>query len=200
MSMVKDLIKHETQFRASVANSSEASFTEKYLMPAIRRVLLEKSSKNILYALIDKPNQIVKRPETTSRYQPETDYAKLMKQLKGSVDEQLYLGVQNPSSLGLLVEGFDCTLFQMFLLADGVYIPMAINRFSLVEQNHYFLQFPSIVEAFYFVKCELNKFVVRVNEKKTSEEKKIGRECVRFFFETRLEAKNKKSRKANKSQ
>lgn len=47
----------------------------------------------------------VKRPETTSKYQPEDDYAKLMKQLKGSVDEQLRLGVEIPSSLGLLVEG-----------------------------------------------------------------------------------------------
>lgn len=47
----------------------------------------------------------VKRPDTTSKYQPENDYTKLMKHMKGSVDEQLCLGVQNPLSLGILVEG-----------------------------------------------------------------------------------------------
>ncbi|CAO0800133.1 unnamed protein product [Mucor circinelloides] len=144
----------------------------------------------------------VKRLETTSKYQSEGDCAKLMKQRKGSVDEQLCLGVQNPSSLGLLVEGFHCTLFQMMLLADGVYMPMAINRFSLIEQSHHLVHLPSIVEAFYFVECELNNFVVKVNEKETNEEKRIGREGVRFSFETKFEiktkAKKKKTHKTNK--
>ncbi|KAI7899592.1 uncharacterized protein BX663DRAFT_576921 [Cokeromyces recurvatus] len=184
MSMVKYLVRHESQFHACVANTSKASFTEKHLMPVIRRVLLQDASKDILYAIIDKPNKDgkkpdfmigtkvkskelyfffveVKRPETTSKYQPEDDYAKLMKQMKGSVDEQLCLGVQNPSSLGLLVEGFDCTLFQMMLLADGVYMPMAINRFSLIEQSHHLVHLPSIVEAFYFVKVLIaNKLTI----------------------------------------
>lgn len=125
----------------------------------------------------------VKRPETTRKYQPEGDYAKLMKQMKGSVDEQLCLGVQNPSSPGLLVEGilsfcmsrpkknmlsntdtligFHCTLFQMMLPADGVYMPMAINRFSLIEQSHHLVHLPSIVEAFYFVKVLIaNKLTI----------------------------------------
>lgn len=47
----------------------------------------------------------VKIPETTSKYQPEDNYTKLMKHIKGFVDEQLRLLVENPSSLGLLVEG-----------------------------------------------------------------------------------------------
>lgn len=47
----------------------------------------------------------VKRPKTSSKYQPEDDYAKIMKLMKESLDEQLCLGVRNPSSLGLLVEG-----------------------------------------------------------------------------------------------
>ncbi|KAG1054755.1 hypothetical protein G6F46_006305 [Rhizopus delemar] len=113
--MVKGLARHESQFRACIADVSEASFTEKHMMPAIRRVLLQDESKDIVYAMIDKPDQNgkkpdfrigtkvkskelyfflveVKRPGTTSKYQPEDDYVKLMKQMKGSVDEQLRLG------------------------------------------------------------------------------------------------------------
>lgn len=123
----------------------------------------------------------MKRPDTTSKYQSEDDFTKLMKQMKGSVDEQLCLGVQNPLSLGLLVEGFDCTLFQMMLLADGVYMPIAITRFFLVKESHHLVHLPSIVKAFYFVKCELKNFVAKVNAKKTDEEKRIGRERVRFY-------------------
>ena len=47
----------------------------------------------------------VKRPEKTSKYQPEDDFAKLMKQMKSSVDDQLCLGIKKPISLGLLIEG-----------------------------------------------------------------------------------------------
>lgn len=35
-----------------------------------------------------------KRPDTTSKYQPEDGYTKLLKQMKGSVDDQLCLGVK----------------------------------------------------------------------------------------------------------
>lgn len=47
----------------------------------------------------------IKRPSTQSKYQAEDDYVKLLKEMKGSIDNQLLLGIENPSSLGLLVEG-----------------------------------------------------------------------------------------------
>lgn len=58
----------------------------------------------------------VKRSDTTSKYQPEDDFTRLMKQMKNSVCAQLFLGVMNPTSLGLLVEGIlsfvtPCVLF-----------------------------------------------------------------------------------------
>ncbi|KAI9245446.1 hypothetical protein BY458DRAFT_528873, partial [Sporodiniella umbellata] len=214
--------RHEAQFSANIADCYEASFMDRYLMPAIRRVLLQDVGKDILYALIDKPNKDgkrpafmvgtkfrskdlyfffveVKRPKVLSRNQPEDDFVKLMKQMKRSVDDQLYLGVENPLSLGLLVEGYCCTLFQAAILADGIYIPMAISRFSLVEYCHHLIHIPSIVEAFFFVKRELNNFVVKANERKTKEEKRVGRERVRFSFETKLETKKKtKALEANK--
>jgi len=47
----------------------------------------------------------VKRPDAKSIYQEEDDYVKLLKQMKGSIDNQAYLGMANPVSLGLLCEG-----------------------------------------------------------------------------------------------
>ncbi|KAG0782212.1 hypothetical protein G6F17_011432 [Rhizopus arrhizus] len=182
MGMIKDLVRYEKQHRACISNSSEATFTEKYLASAIRRVLLKDASEDLSYAMNDKPEKKrkkpdfmfgtkikkrevyfffveVKRPEITSKYQPEDDYTKLMKQMKGSVDDQLRLGSKNPTSLGLLVEGFKGTLFQMKLLADGIYMPMAFERFSLVEEIHQLVHLPAIVETLYFVKSELGKFI-----------------------------------------
>lgn len=49
--MVKDIAKNMLSSSARIAGSSEASFSEKYVMPAIRRVILENTSDNIVYAL-----------------------------------------------------------------------------------------------------------------------------------------------------
>lgn len=51
------------------------------------RIGTKVKSKELYFFLVE-----VKRPGTTSKYQPEDDYVKLMKQMKGSVDEQLRLG------------------------------------------------------------------------------------------------------------
>lgn len=51
MNMVKYLVRHQSQSHARVPDASEASFTEKYLMPVIRRVLLQSASKDIIYAM-----------------------------------------------------------------------------------------------------------------------------------------------------
>lgn len=122
-------------------------------------------------------------PKTASKYQPGGNYTKLMKEMKCSIDTQLYLGVLNPISLGLLVKGilsfssrvlkkkgmiynecifvgFKATLFQMKLLSDGVYIPMAFDRFSLVEEIHELVQLPSVVEAFCLVKVLNEKLIL----------------------------------------
>ncbi|KAI8077281.1 uncharacterized protein B0P05DRAFT_597268 [Gilbertella persicaria] len=215
LSMVKDLVKNMKEYRASAANNSEASFTDKYLTPVIQRVLLKNASEELYYALIDKPcknkkkpdsmfgtrvrnKEIffffieIKRPEATSKYQLEDDYAKLMKLMKGSLDDQLCLGVKDPLSLGLLVEGFKCTLFQMRLPADGIYMPMAFERFSLVEELHQLVHLPSIVEALYYVKCELAKLIEKVNQQRKREDKRAGKERVCLSFETKFVAKNNK--------
>ncbi|KAI8082268.1 hypothetical protein BDF21DRAFT_361310, partial [Thamnidium elegans] len=173
--MVKDLASYVCKHNVSIPMSSEASFSEKYIMPAVRRILLENADKNIVYSLIDKPEDTgkkpdfmigakkrrtelyffymeVKRPDTTSRYQVEDDHTKLLKFMKESIDKQLRLGIEDPMSLGLLVEGFDCVLFLMKLLESGIYFPIAVKRFSLVGEVHELLNLPSIVEVFYYVK------------------------------------------------
>ncbi|EIE87284.1 hypothetical protein RO3G_11995 [Rhizopus delemar RA 99-880] len=46
----------------------------------------------------------IKRPGQPSKYQTESDYVKLMKEMKESVEGQIDLGFDNPVSFGLLVE------------------------------------------------------------------------------------------------
>ncbi|KAI8078601.1 hypothetical protein BDF21DRAFT_341170, partial [Thamnidium elegans] len=88
--------------------SSEATFTDHYLLPAIRRILLKGANEDMIYAMTDKPDRHkkkpdfmigtkvkgkeiyfffveIKRPGTTSKYQPEDDFVKPMKQMKSSV-------------------------------------------------------------------------------------------------------------------
>ncbi|KAI7900863.1 uncharacterized protein BX663DRAFT_532229 [Cokeromyces recurvatus] len=152
-----------------------------YLISAIQRVLLKDVSEDILYAILKKNGKKldfmigakvkskefyfffvdVKKSETTSKYQPEDDYTKLMKQMKGSVDDQLYYGAKNPTCPGLLIEGFKCTLFQMKLLSDGIHMSTASERFFLVEKIHQLVHLPSIVEAVYYVKVLIaNKLIL----------------------------------------
>ncbi|KAI8331652.1 hypothetical protein BD560DRAFT_341431, partial [Blakeslea trispora] len=97
----------------------------------------------------------VKRPNINSKHQPEDDFVKLMKLMKGSIDAQLYSGVEIPTSLGLLVEGYKCTLFEMTLASDGIYLPIAIARFSLVEEVHQLVLLPLAIDVFCFVKVML---------------------------------------------
>lgn len=47
----------------------------------------------------------VKRPLQESKYQPDSDFTKLMKLMKSSINNQLHYGFTEPFSLGLLCEG-----------------------------------------------------------------------------------------------
>lgn len=174
-------------------------------MPAIRRVILENTSDNIVYALIDKPDQDrkkpdvmigtqykkkdiyffyveVKRPLMQSKYQIGDDAVKLHKEIKDSVNSQLSLGIENPSSLGPVVEGYACTFYKTALLADGVYTQMALKRFSLIEGVYDMINLPLIAESLSFVKAELLRFVEEVEKKRSSEQKAMMRERIYLSF------------------
>ncbi|CEJ02730.1 hypothetical protein RMCBS344292_16725 [Rhizopus microsporus] len=77
----------------------------------------------------------------------------------------------------------------MTLVADGVYMPLPVKRFSLVEEVHEMVLLPSIVELLMFVKNELAASKKRLGEKKTSKEKKAAKERVRPSFVTKFEKK-----------
>lgn len=49
--MVKDLVKEKKHYRTSIADTSEATFTDKYLKSAIDRVLLKDAKEDIHYAM-----------------------------------------------------------------------------------------------------------------------------------------------------
>lgn len=51
MAIIKDVSMQLKQNRASIVESSEATFAEKYLMPIFRRVLLENTKQEIIYAM-----------------------------------------------------------------------------------------------------------------------------------------------------
>ncbi|KAI8359794.1 hypothetical protein BD560DRAFT_474677 [Blakeslea trispora] len=96
----------------------------------------------------------VKRPNQTSKYQPEDDMVKLMKQMKHSIDDQLYLGVKTPKSFGLLIEGFNCSFYKMVVLEEGIYFPMMMKSFRLVKHIHDLMQIPAMVECLTLVKVD----------------------------------------------
>jgi patatin-like phospholipase/acyl hydrolase len=50
--MIKDLVKHEIQYRISIPSTSEATFSEKFIMPALRRVLLQDTTDDLIYRVL----------------------------------------------------------------------------------------------------------------------------------------------------
>lgn len=121
----------------AIQSHSETSFMQKYLLPYLTEIFLKDRQKNIITATVDGAEENglipdwklgykvqrrqlftffaeVKRPNTSSKYQAESDYVKILKEMKGSIDLQIHLGVANPASFGLLVEaiGF-CKLHTM---------------------------------------------------------------------------------------
>lgn len=51
MAIIKDVVMQLKQNRASIAESSEATFAERYFMPIIRRVLLKNTQEEVIYAM-----------------------------------------------------------------------------------------------------------------------------------------------------
>jgi hypothetical protein len=88
-------------------------FTNPFVITTKRIDSPEKNKKkpDLMLGYEDRKKQVffffveMKRMNTTSKYQAEDDFVKLMKQQKLSVDTQLGLGVRSPVSYGLLCEG-----------------------------------------------------------------------------------------------
>ncbi|KAI8357862.1 hypothetical protein EDC96DRAFT_514711 [Choanephora cucurbitarum] len=134
---------------------------------------VEAKKKKVYFFFVE-----VKHPNTSSKYQPEDDFIKLMKLMKASIDEQL--------TFGLLIEGFKRTLFKMTSTSDGVYMSIIFERFSLSEEIHQLVFLPSALDAFCFVKSELELFKRRMMQKKTRSEKEEAKDRIHPSFVSKL--------------
>ncbi|KAG1121476.1 hypothetical protein G6F42_012393 [Rhizopus arrhizus] len=184
-------------FGANIHEKSEANFMNHYLMPFLNSIILEETDESIVYSMIDgsdakkrkKPDFMlgikdrkrelyyfyveVKRPKVKSIYQEEDDYAKLLKQLKGSIDNQLKLGMKDPKSFGLLCEGFSCSLYKMTILEEGIYASSCLRRFQLVENLSMILNVVPATEVFIFLKEELQSLQDRYKSRSKKETKDL---------------------------
>ncbi|KAL9540708.1 hypothetical protein MBANPS3_009530 [Mucor bainieri] len=89
----------------------------------------------------------VKRPDVTSKYQAESEHVKLLKQLKQSIDFQVYLNVPSPVAYGFLCEGLECSMFQVKLVEEGVYLATTLRNFRLPRDCTCLLDIPRAVEC-----------------------------------------------------
>ncbi|KAI9478527.1 MAG: hypothetical protein EXX96DRAFT_484329, partial [Benjaminiella poitrasii] len=162
--------------RSHIHERSEASFLKQYLMPFIDLFVLEETDNDLIYSLIDgseknkskKPDFMLnikdkkrdlyffyvelKRPVCKSIYREENDFVKLLKLMKASVDDQVAVGMANPMSLGLQCEGFKCSLYQMRLNQEGIYLATCARKFLLIENQSMILNTIPEVEVFGYIK------------------------------------------------
>lgn len=109
--------------------------------------------------------------------------------MKSSIDKQLWYDFKNPFSYGLLCEGFRCSLYKMTMESDGIYVPVLIKRFLLVEEAADLMDIPAIVQAVALVKEGLAEFKSALREKISREQKMSQRELIRPSFATKFEKK-----------
>ncbi|ORE03641.1 hypothetical protein BCV72DRAFT_212825 [Rhizopus microsporus var. microsporus] len=162
---IYDLCKHFMKDKTIISKNSEAIFTSKYTMPVFSKIFLDGCEKDAVYGMGKKSNLFlglqtkgkntyfffieVKRPYTTSKYKEE-DFAKLLKQIRSSLDRQLFLGIGGHMSFGMLC--FRCSLFRMGLHEIGIYMPVLIRGFLLVEETADVVHIHVIVESMMLVK------------------------------------------------
>ncbi|OBZ80534.1 hypothetical protein A0J61_11417, partial [Choanephora cucurbitarum] len=204
--IVFELCSQLSNNRASAASNSEAAFINRNLMPLINKLLVDDEPASTTHAMMDSPcvqgvkpdfalstktrkRNIflffieVKRNEIDSKYQAESDFVKLMKQMKFAVDQQLKIGVKSPISFGLLCEGFSCEFFTMKLAVEGIYLPVLTRQFSLVQNVGDLVHVPAIVETFGLVKEELQKLKEKIS-KATTADRKQQKELMKSSFKT----------------
>ncbi|KAL9550407.1 hypothetical protein MBANPS3_004735 [Mucor bainieri] len=191
---------------AAATENSESTFTEKYVLPFVK-ILLKK--RDLQYAVFDahdehskkKPDIMIgfkhkkqyancvlfeiKRPNATSKYQPESDYAKLLKQMKAALDLEIKLSIKSPVSFGVLCEGFDCCLFRMSLVEDGIYLTTALRKFRLPQDLTTLTEVPRAVEVISYAIDQAvdlkTRFEERAKKEKTPEQQFVKNSFVTKF-------------------
>lgn len=165
--------------RVMIQQTPETTFMNQYLVPYLHESFMVDPSPNTVFRIVDGVEESgaiadyklgyiknkneslfaffveVKRPGQTSKYQPEDDYTKLLIEMKDSLDKQVDLGFVDPFCFGLLMEGFVCTLYFMTIIEEGLYVPVTLKRFRLMQRIEDAVYVPAMVESFMFVKSEL---------------------------------------------
>ncbi|KAL9536777.1 hypothetical protein MBANPS3_012377 [Mucor bainieri] len=97
----------------------------------------------------------IKSRDVTSKYQAESDDVKLLKQLKLSIF-QVYLNFPSPVAYGFLCEGLECSMFQMKLVEEGVYLATTLRNFRLPKDCTCLLDSPHAVQCMEYAVIMLN--------------------------------------------
>ncbi|KAF7727354.1 hypothetical protein EC973_007663 [Apophysomyces ossiformis] len=75
-----------------------------------------------------------------------TDFVKIAKEMKMTINEMVCQGVDHPVVCGILVEGFHCRTFAMDLSHSGIYRMIAFKRFKLCRSIQEMVLFPAMFE------------------------------------------------------
>ncbi|OBZ87593.1 hypothetical protein A0J61_04345 [Choanephora cucurbitarum] len=94
----------------------------------------------------------VKLPNAASS-QLLSDRSKLGLEMKRMVDEQTIQGSFEPKSFGVLVEGFECTLFVCTLEQNGCYLFVKVEKLWMLRSWDDMMIIPDLVRAFMKIKA-----------------------------------------------
>ncbi|KAG2230277.1 hypothetical protein INT48_009476 [Thamnidium elegans] len=93
-----------------------------------------------------------------SKYQAEDDFVKLCKHMKYSIDNQAAMAIEASVALGLLCEGFVCSIMKMTLVEEGVYLPVTLRNFRLRKSESELISLPRAMECLNFVLVCINAY------------------------------------------
>ncbi|KAI8335994.1 hypothetical protein EDC96DRAFT_579040 [Choanephora cucurbitarum] len=147
---------------SSVSSCCDGEDTCKKLMPDFC-ILYEYNGNDVGLVAVE-----VKLPKAKIS-QVLSDRSKLALEMKRMVDEQVLQGFRNPISFGLLVEGYECSVFCCFLNDCGVYVFAEQETFSLLRNESDFGLLPKITLAFIKMRKGVDALVNQLNKKAKAE-------------------------------
>lgn len=74
----------------------------------------------------------IKKPNCSSN-KYESDFVKTQREMKSIINSQIELEVDEPMRYALLVEGYNCYLYQMSLVYDSEYLSHLITQFRTLR-------------------------------------------------------------------
>ncbi|KAI8371086.1 hypothetical protein BD560DRAFT_396051 [Blakeslea trispora] len=110
----------------------------------------------------------VKLPNAASS-QTLSDRSKLGLELKRLVDQQVIKGSLEPKSFGVLVEGFECTVFSCCLEKSGCYLFVEVEKLWLLRSCNDMMLVPDLVRVFLRVKAAMTEAIGRLYKKPKAE-------------------------------